>query len=143
MTQLNDEVIAEFRANTGVVVNAMGGYFKDAHLMLLHTTGKRSGRPYVTPVLYVEDGHRYILIGSNAGADKEPAWVANLAATAEVVIELGEQTLTAKPTILREGEEWDRLYMAVVAYWPDIREYQTRTNRTFPVIVLDTIPHLD
>src|SRR5262245_47727182 len=137
MTELDDQVVTEFRANAGMVVHAMGGHFKNIHLLLLHHTGRRSGRRYVTPLLYVEDGDRYILIGSNGGADKEPAWVANVAAMAEVLIEVGEQTLTAKPTVLREGPEWDRLHATVAAYWPDILEYQTHTRRTFPLIVLD------
>ena len=137
MTELNDQVIAEFRANAGVVVDAMGGHFKSIHLLLLHHAGRRSGRRYVTPLLHVEDGDRYILIGSNGGADKEPTWVTNVAAMAEVLIEVGDQTLTAKPTVVRNGPEWDRLHAAVVAYWPDILEYQTHTLRTFPLIVLD------
>ena len=140
MTELNDQVVAEFRVNAGVVVDAMGGHFKTVHLLLLHNTGRRSGRLYVTPLLYVEHGDSYVLIGSNGGAEKEPAWVGNVAAMPEVVIEVGEQTLTAKPTILREGPEWDRLHAAAVAYWPDILEYQTHTTRTFPLIVLDPIP---
>ena len=140
MTELDDQVVAEFRANAGVVVDAMGGHFKNIHLLLLHNTGRRSGQQYVTPLLFVEDGDRYVLIGSNGGAEKEPAWVANVAAMPEVAIDVGEQTLTAKPTILREGPEWDRLHAAAVAYWPDILEYQTHTTRTFPFIVLDPIP---
>jgi hypothetical protein len=65
--------------------------------------------------------------------------VANVAAMPEVVVEVGERTLTVKPTILREGLEWDRLRAAAVAYWPDILEYQTHTTRTFPFIVLDPV----
>ena len=140
MTELDDQVVAEFRANAGVVVDAMGGHFKNIHLLLLHNTGRRSGQQYVTPLLYVEDGDRYVLIGSNGGAEKEPAWVANVAAMPEVVIEVGEQTLTVTPTIVRSGPEWDRLHAAAVAYWPDILEYQTHTNRTFPLIVMDPVP---
>ena len=67
-------------------------------------------------------------------------WLPNVAAMPEVAIHVGEQTLTAKPTILREGPEWDRLHAAAVDYWPDILEYQTHTTRTFPFIVLDPIP---
>ena len=140
MTELDDQVVAEFRANAGVVLDAMGGHFSNIHLLLLHNTGRRSGRLYVTPLLYVEDGDGYVLIGSNGGAEKEPAWVANVAAMPEVVIEVGERTLTATPTILRKGPEWDRLHAAAVAYWPDILEYQTHTNRTFPLIVLNPVP---
>ena len=140
MTELDDQVVAEFRTNAGVVLDAMGGHFSNIHLLLLHHTGRRSGRLYVTPLLYVEDGGRYVLIGSNGGAEKEPAWVANVAAMPEVVIEVGEQMLTATPTIVRSGPQWDRLQTAAVAYWPDILEYQTHTNRTFPLIVLYPVP---
>ena len=137
MTKLDDQVIAEFRANAGVVTDAMGGHFKDVHLLVLHHTGRNSGTRYVTPLLYVEDGDRYIVVGSNGGSAKEPAWVANVAAMTEVLIEVGERRLRAKPTLLREGPEWDRLYAAAVAYRPAILEYQTHTTRTFPLIVLD------
>ena len=140
MTELDDQVITEFRANAGVVLDAMGGHFKNVHLLLLHHTGRRSGQLYVTPLLYVEDGDRHVLIGSNGGAEREPAWVAYVAAMPEVAIHVGEQTLTAKPTILREGPEWDRLHAAAVDYWPNIFEYQTHTTRTYPFIVLDPIP---
>jgi deazaflavin-dependent oxidoreductase (nitroreductase family) len=139
MTELNHQVVAEFRANGGVVVDAMSGHFKNIHLLLLHHTGRRSGRRYVTPLLYVEDRDRYVLVGSNGGAEKEPAWVANVAAMPQVVIEVGARTLTAKPTILREGPAWDRLHATAVTYWPDILEYQTHTTRMFPLIVLDPV----
>jgi F420H(2)-dependent quinone reductase len=66
--------------------------------------------------------------------------VANVAAMPEVVIEVGEQMLTATPTIVRSGPQWDRLHAAAVAYWPDILEYQTHTNRTFPLIVWYPVP---
>jgi deazaflavin-dependent oxidoreductase (nitroreductase family) len=137
MTELDAQVIAEFRANAGVVTDAMGGHFKDIHLLVLHHTGRSSGTQYVTPLLYVEDGDRYILVGSNGGNAKEPAWVANVAAMTEVLIEVGERSLRAKPTLLREGPQWARLYAAVVSYWPAILQYQTLTTRTFPLIVLD------
>ena len=117
----------------------MGGHFKNVHLLPLHHTGRRSGQQYLTPLLFVEDGDRYVLIGSNGGAEKEPAWVVNVAAMPEVVIEVGGRTLTAKPTILREGPEWDRLRAVAVAYCPDVLEYQTHTTRTFPLIVLDPV----
>ena len=140
MTELDDQVVAEFRANAGVVLDAMGGHFSSIHLLLLHNTGWRTGKQYVTPLLYVEDGDRYVLIGSNGGAEKEPAWVANVAAEAEVLIEVGERMLTATPTILRNGAERDRLHAAAVADRPDILEYQTDTTRTFPLIVLNPVP---
>lgn len=139
MINVNDQVVAEFRARAGVVVEAMGGHFKDIQLLLLHTTGRRSGRRYVTPLVYIEDGDRYIVAGSNAGADQEPSWVANVAAMPEVSIEVGKQTLTVRPAVVREGAEWDQLHAAMVAYSPDIREYTTLTTRRFPLIVLDPV----
>jgi deazaflavin-dependent oxidoreductase (nitroreductase family) len=140
MTELDEQVVAEFWANAGVVVDAMDGHFKNVHLLLLHHIGRRSGRRYVTPLLYVEDGERCVLIGSNGGNAQEPAWVANVAALHEVVIEVGAQTLTVQPTILRDGPEWHRLHAATIEYWPDVLEYQTHTSRTFPLIVLDPRP---
>src|SRR5262245_59415222 len=109
MNELNARVVAEFRANGGRVVDAMDGHFKEIHLLLLHSTGRRSGHEYLTPLLYVEDGDTYVLVGSNGGAEKEPEWVANVAAMAEVTVEVGERKLTTKPTILRQGPEWNRL----------------------------------
>ncbi|PJK22987.1 nitroreductase/quinone reductase family protein [Mycolicibacterium goodii] len=143
MTEVNDQVVEEFRANAGVVANAMGGHFKGVHLLLLRHTGRRTGRPYVTPLIYVADGDRYVIVGSNGGAHSEPAWVANVAAVEEVVIEVGAQTLTAKPTVLREGPEWDRLHAKAVEYWPDLVEYQTHTTRSFPLIVLEPVTYAD
>ena len=139
MTELQDEVVAEFRATAGVVTAAMGGHFKNVHLLLLHHTGRRSGNEYVTPLLYVEDGHRFVLLGSYGGNQKEPAWVANVAEMSEVVIEVGDRTVRVTPAVLRAGQEWDRLYAATVAYWPDVLEYQKKTDRKFPLIVLNPV----
>ena len=73
MNELNAKVVAEFRANAGRVVNAMGGHFKDIHLLLLHTVGRHSGNKYVTPLLYVEDGDAYVLVGLTAEPPKSPS----------------------------------------------------------------------
>jgi deazaflavin-dependent oxidoreductase (nitroreductase family) len=137
MSELNDQVVAEFRANAGAVPEAMGGHFKDVHLVLLHHVGQQSGREYVQPLLYLSHGDSYLLVGSNGGAPADPKWVANVAAMQEVTVEVGERTLTTTPTVLRDGPERDRLYAAVVDYWPDMREYETHTTRTFPVVRLD------
>jgi deazaflavin-dependent oxidoreductase (nitroreductase family) len=140
MNELNARVVAEFRANGGRVTEAMAGHFKDVHLLLLHNTGRRSGHQHVTPLLYLKDAGAYIVMGSNGGAEKEPTWVTNVAAMSEVIVEVGEQKLTTKPTLLRQGPERDRLQSAMADYWPDIRVYQILTTRTFPLIVLEPIP---
>jgi deazaflavin-dependent oxidoreductase (nitroreductase family) len=87
----------------------------------------------------VDDGCRLVLVGSNGAVpDKEPLWFANVEAMAEVTIEVGERTLKAKPTVLREGPERDRLYALAVDYWPDLLQYETKAAfRQFPVIRLD------
>jgi deazaflavin-dependent oxidoreductase (nitroreductase family) len=139
MSSLNEQVVAEFRANGGVVRNALGGFFKGVHLLLLHHVGRRSGHEHVTPLLYVDDGSRMVLVGSNGAVpDKEPLWFANVEAMSEVTIEVGGHTMTARPTVLREGPERDRLYVLAVNYWPDLLQYETKAAlRQFPVIRLD------
>ncbi|MFF3579367.1 nitroreductase/quinone reductase family protein [Streptomyces mirabilis] len=139
MSELNDEVIKEFRAHAGVVREAMGGHFKDIHLLLLHHVGRRSGRTYVQPLLYVEDEDDLILVGSNGGVPEEPKWVNNVAGMSEVTIEVGDRTYHAKPTVLREGPERERLYAAVVDYWPAMLEYESNSDRVFPVIRLELV----
>jgi deazaflavin-dependent oxidoreductase (nitroreductase family) len=105
MNDFNTQVIEEFRANRGVV----GGHFENATLLLLHTVGRRTGAERVNPLVYLTDGDSYVLIGSNGGAEKEPAWVANVAAMPELTIEVGEDERTVRPTVLRDGEERTRL----------------------------------
>ena len=85
----NEQVINEFRANQGKV----GGPFEGAPLLLLHTTGARSGQLRVSPVMYLPDGNRYVVFASKAGADTHPDWYHNLRAHPEARIEVGDQTL--------------------------------------------------
>jgi deazaflavin-dependent oxidoreductase (nitroreductase family) len=132
----NQQVIEEFRANKGIV----GGHFKPVRLLLLHHRGRRTGQAYVLPLLYMRDGESFILAGSNGGAEKEPAWVANLEAMSEATVEVGEETLTVKPAVIRESDpERDRLYSDLVKYWPDFLKYEENTDRPFPVIRLDPV----
>jgi deazaflavin-dependent oxidoreductase (nitroreductase family) len=137
MSELNDQVIAEFRNSSGVVRDAMGGHFKDVRLLLLHHAGRRSGAEYVTPLLYAASGRSFLVAGSNGGAQLEPAWVANVEASPEVIVEVGERTLKATGTVLREGPERDALYQVLVGIWPDMLQYETSTSRKFPVLRLD------
>jgi deazaflavin-dependent oxidoreductase (nitroreductase family) len=140
MSDLDEAVIAEFRANRGVVTGAMGGYFKNVTLALVHHVGRRTGQRRVQPLLCMRDGDNYVLAGSNGGAEKEPLWVANLEAMSETSIELGERTLGVRPTVLRSGAERDRLYEALVDYWPDMLQYERNTDRSFAVVVLEPVP---
>lgn len=139
MSEINDAVTAEFRANQGVVTEAMGGHFKNTTLALVHCVGRRTGKEYVQPLLCMADGASYVLVGTNGGAADEPQWVANLEAMTEATIELGERTIKVKPTVLRNGAERDRLYAALAVFWPDIANYEKNTDRKFPVILLEPV----
>jgi deazaflavin-dependent oxidoreductase (nitroreductase family) len=135
MSDFNQQVIDEFRANSGVV----GGHFEGKHLLLLHTVGRRSGQPRINPLVYANDGASYLVAGSMGGAPKDPEWVANVEAMPEVQVEFGDRTVTAKVSVLREGTERARTYALLVDYWPDFLEYETKTDRTFPIIKLDPV----
>jgi deazaflavin-dependent oxidoreductase (nitroreductase family) len=135
VSDFNGQVIEEFRANAGVV----GGHFEGKHLLLLHTVGRRTGLQRVNPLVYATYGAGFVVSGSNGGADREPAWVTNVEAMSEVTIEVGDRTLIAKVSVLRDGAERDRSYARLVDYWPDFREYEANTTRKFPVVRLEPV----
>jgi deazaflavin-dependent oxidoreductase (nitroreductase family) len=132
----NQGIIDEFHANEGRV----GGYFAGATMLLLHTTGRRTGREHVTPAVYLPDGDRWVVIGSKGGAPDDPDWVRNLEANPEATIEVGTETILVRATkILREGPEWEDLYARQVERRPGFAEYLVKTEgvRRIPVIVLE------
>ncbi|MBT2230869.1 nitroreductase family deazaflavin-dependent oxidoreductase [Nonomuraea sp. NEAU-A123] len=129
--EFNDQIIAEFRANKGKV----GGMFEGANLVLLTTTGAKSGNRTTSPVMYFEDGDRYIVIASYAGADHNPAWYHNLRANPEVTAEIGTETFEVEAEVV-EGEERDELYARMVEIAPGFAEYQAKTTRRIPVVAL-------
>jgi deazaflavin-dependent oxidoreductase (nitroreductase family) len=130
-TDFNAQIISEFRANDGRV----GGMFADSTLLLLHHTGARSGTPYVNPLVYLADGDRLVIFASKAGAPQNPAWYHNLKAHPEAQIEVGTETL---PVVATEatGEERDRLYSAQSARSAAFIEYEAKTRRIIPVMIL-------
>ncbi|GAA3154587.1 nitroreductase family deazaflavin-dependent oxidoreductase [Nonomuraea roseoviolacea] len=131
----NQQVIDEFRANGGKV----GGMFEGAPLVLLTTTGRKSGKQVTTPVMYLKDGERVIVIASYAGADHHPAWYHNLVANPEITAEIGSKTYHGKAEVV-EGEERDRLFARMVEQAPGFAEYQKKTERRIPVVALDLQP---
>jgi len=134
-SEFNRSVIAEFRANGGRV----GGGFKDAPLLLLTTTGARSGRSHTAPVVYSNDGERIVVFASKAGAPTNPAWYHNLVANPIVTVEVGMATFHAA-AVVAEGEERQRLWDLQVERMPGFGEYQDRTTRQIPVVVLERRP---
>ncbi|HEY5244390.1 MAG TPA: nitroreductase family deazaflavin-dependent oxidoreductase [Acidimicrobiales bacterium] len=134
MTEANDwnrQIIEEFRANEGKV----GGQFAGAPLVLLTTTGARSGQPRTSPMMYLDDGGRRYVFASKAGAPTNPDWYHNLKANPEVTVEVGTDELRATAREVT-GSERDRLYAHQADLYPGFAEYQEKTDRTIPVVEL-------
>lgn len=130
----NQAVIAEFRANGGKV----GGPFKGAPLLLLTTTGAKTGRRLTSPLMYNTDGDRLLIFASKGGAPTNPAWYHNLVANPVATVDLGTQTFDVTATVLH-GEERDRLFAHHAAQYPGFATYQANTTRTIPVIALERV----
>ena len=131
MQDFNAQIIAEFRANDGVV----GGPFEGATVLLLHTTGARSGAERVTPVVARREGDEVYVFASKAGAPTHPDWYHNLVATPAVTVELGTETYPATAEVLT-GAERDRVYAAQAADVAAFADYQAGTERVIPVVRL-------
>lgn len=134
MTNRNDfnqSIIAEFRANRGVV----GGPFAGAPMLLLTTTGAKSGNRRTTPLVYLPDGDRFVIIASKGGAPRHPDWYHNLVAHPDTTVEVGTETIPVTAVVVT-GEERDRLYARQSALRPAFAEYETRTTRKIPVVAL-------
>ncbi|MFG2092124.1 nitroreductase/quinone reductase family protein [Streptomyces sp. NPDC048612] len=132
----NQQVIEEFRANGGRV----GGPFEGGRLLLLTTTGARSGAPHTTPLGYLPDSDgRVLVIASAAGAPRHPAWYHNLVAHPRVTVESGVFTYEAQAVVL-EGAARDRAFARAAEADPGWSEYQERTDRLLPVVALEEIP---
>lgn len=131
----NFKIIEEFRTNGGKV----GGQFEGAPLLLLTSTGAKTGRKHTTPVMYLADGDRMLIFASKAGAPSSPAWYHNLIANPEAAVEVGEENFQVRATVL-QGEERDRLYDQQASLYPGFREYQDKTSRIIPVVALTRTP---
>ena len=127
----NARIIEEFRANQGVV----GGPFEGATLLLLHHVGARSGKDRINPLVYNRDGDRYVVFASKAGAPTNPDWYHNLKAHPNITIEVGTDTIDVVASEA-SGDERDRLFAAQVERSPQFGEYQAKTDRAIPVILL-------
>ncbi len=131
MSSFNHIVIEEFRANAGHV----GGPFAGSELILLTTTGARSGKPHTVPLGFVREGGRLLVVASAAGADRHPAWYHNLLARPLVQVETGAEEYGAV-AVPAEGARRDELFARVVGAEPGYGEYQERTSRVIPVVAL-------
>jgi deazaflavin-dependent oxidoreductase (nitroreductase family) len=130
----NNQLIGEFRDNEGKV----GGMFAGAPLLLMTTTGARSGRSHVVPLAYTVDDGRYVVIASKGGASTHPDWFHNVSANPDVTIEMGSESFPARASIA-EGAERQRLFDQMAAQMPNFAAYQQKTTRQLPVIVLERV----
>jgi deazaflavin-dependent oxidoreductase (nitroreductase family) len=128
----NRHTVEEFRAHQGQV----GGFWEGRPLLLLTTTGAKSGRPHTTPTMYLREGDRLFVFASKQGAPTNPDWYHNLLAHPDVTVEIGDQTFEAiaKPVT---GAERDQIYARWAQQYPQFREYQEKTSRIIPVIELE------
>jgi deazaflavin-dependent oxidoreductase (nitroreductase family) len=137
MTTVNDfnrSLIEEFRANDGKV----SGPFEGTPLLLLTTTGAKTGRKHTTPVVYLPDGDRVVVFGSKGGAPTHPAWYHNLLANPAVTVELPGERYEAR-AVVTEGDERDRLFDEQKSRMPGFADYERKTTRTIPVIALERV----
>lgn len=127
----NQMVIEQFRTNGGNVPGR-------SNLLLLTTIGAKSGQPRIAPLAYSTDGDRLVIIGSKGGAPTHPDWYHNLLANPVATVEMGGAQFQARATVV-EGQERERLFAQHVALMPGFAEYQEKTTRQLPVIVLERI----
>jgi deazaflavin-dependent oxidoreductase (nitroreductase family) len=132
MSDWNSKIIEEFRTNGGKV----GGPFEGAPLLLLTTTGAKSGKHHTSPIMYLPDGDRLFIFASKAGAPTNPDWYHNLVAHPHATVEVGTETFNVKATVT-SGEERDRLYAQQAKMYPGFADYQKKTTRQIPVVALE------
>jgi deazaflavin-dependent oxidoreductase (nitroreductase family) len=131
MNDYNRRLIEEFRAHGGKV----SGYFEHTPLLLLKTTGARSGKRHTTPMGYMPDGDRLIVFAANGGSPTHPDWYHNLLAHPHVTVEVETETFDAIAVVTADAER-DRLWTQRVAVYPFLAEYQAKTTHQIPVIAL-------
>lgn len=134
MNDWNKRVIEEFRANDGRV----GGRYQSMDLLLLHTTGAKSGQQRVNPVAYTQDEDRYVIIASKGGAPTHPDWFFNLLSNPDIGVEVGAEQFKGRAFPVEEPER-SELYNRMAARYPFFAEYQKNTERVIPVVVITRI----
>jgi len=130
----NQSVIDEFRANGGKV----GGMWTGRPLLLLTTTGAKTGRRHTTPLVYNTDRDRLLVFATKGGSPTHPAWYHNLIANPRVTVEQGGETFEANAVPIT-GEERDRLYNMHAEQFPQFAEYERKTTRKIPVVALERV----
>jgi deazaflavin-dependent oxidoreductase (nitroreductase family) len=132
MADYNKALIDDLRAHGG---HASNGIWVGRDVLILTTTGAKSGTPRETPLAYTRDGDRIIIVASKGGAPTNPAWYHNILANPRVTVEVEGKRFEAT-AMVAEGPERRRLYDQHAAVHPSFREYEARTDRVIPVVIL-------
>jgi deazaflavin-dependent oxidoreductase (nitroreductase family) len=129
----NQQLIQDLRAHGG---EATTGPFVGRPVLILTTRGSKSGQPRENPLVYTRDGDRYVVIASKGGAPSNPGWYHNLVSTPHVTLEILGEKFPARARVA-DGEEHDRLYRNQAELMPAFADYQRKTSRKIPVVVLE------
>lgn len=134
-TSWNANTIADFRAHHGAITV---GRLAGSNLLLMTSTGAKTGRPNVAPLGYTRDGDRHVVVGSNMGRPANPQWLRNIQADPAVTLEVGDETFEATATVT-VGAERRRLLDAHIAAIPMFGKYEAMTERELPVVTLSRV----
>jgi deazaflavin-dependent oxidoreductase (nitroreductase family) len=132
-TLYGEEHVRRYRETGGEVGHI---WKRGSKILLLTTTGRKSGKTSTTPLIYEADGDRYVIVASKGGAPEHPGWYLNLQKTPEVELQVKDEVFPARASTA-EGEERERLWKLVAQQWPDYDAYQEKTDRKIPVVVLE------
>jgi deazaflavin-dependent oxidoreductase (nitroreductase family) len=132
----NQKTIAEFHEKKGLGIGPWGD-----HVLLMTAKGVKSGDAITTPLVYGREGDQYVIVASKGGSPKHPAWFGNIKANPEVEVEVananGTETFKARAQVVESRAERDRLYEEMSKIWPSFKDYQTKTGRLIPVVILE------
>ena len=135
-TPYNLKTIAEFQAKQGRDIGPFGD-----HVLLMTAKGIKSGEAITTPLVYGREGNEYIIVASKGGAPTNPLWYGNIKADPEVEVEVaidgGTETFKARARMVESRAERDRLYEEMTKIWPSFSDYQMKTDRLIPVVILE------
>ena len=131
LSLFGDEHVRQYEATGGKVGHDWNG----THCLILHTTGRRSGRTRKFPLIYGRDGDRFVIVASKGGAPTNPGWYENLIAHPDVKIQVGDKVLPVRARTAT-AEEKKRVWPIMTAQWPDYDTYQSGTKRDIPVVLL-------
>ena len=134
MNEFNRGIIEQFRANEGKV----GPPFEGAPLLILHSTGAKSGKTRLAPIVFQAVGHSWAVFASKAGAPDNPDWFHNLVANPSATIEVGTETVEVTARVL-DGDEREQIWSKQKELMPGFAEYEAKTDRVIPVVVLDRV----